>query len=613
MQQVAVKSSVSLLEDVEYSIRRSSVNLMWNNTLLTPRNQEFMADLYVLMSCIWYDTSLSPELLNQRWISFLMNEDVDQVISLLKDVDFELISQHHSVASFKHWLRGIAGQNGCQILAPIMENLLVFLRQGTGLPRIRTCLRFITRANFPDPLGLEEEAFSNWKEVCLRPWVEQDTSREERIISTIFPRRLSPIQVDDFRPRFGPGASAGLEDSCILQKYLNFSTDSLLNYVGNKVGFAPCEMPRCKDGLSRVHHVHFVPKQLDKLRVVSMEPCSLMFYQLGIQKWMNDLMSHSRWNKSIDLFDADKNRYLAWLGSITGEYATIDLSSASDSVRLDLVKKLFNNTCLREALLGTRSRRALYDGVEYSPTYFAPMGSGTCFQVECAVFASIVEGVMCHNRDRRAWRVYGDDIICPSDRAEEVIDRLTLLGFEVNVDKSFYSTKPGFRESCGGDYYLGENVRPVYVSRRFTGLHADPRHPSTIACLIDTANSLYDYKYARLRTIKSLLKVKPGILFDDSGEKGLFSIQPSNYHLQSRFNEDLQCYQYRHGNLQCRVADTPEEYEDIRLFETLRAMEHSSPLTERMPVAIGPTTTQKWKPTWGSPAPGWDFDSAGVS
>jgi hypothetical protein len=37
------------------------------------------------------------------------------------------------------------------------------------------------------------------------------------------------------------------------------------------------------------------------------------------------------------------------------------------------------------------------------------------------------------------------------------------LGFEVNVEKTFYDPGPGFRESCGGDYLHGRDVRPFYM------------------------------------------------------------------------------------------------------------------------------------------------------
>lgn len=555
------------------------------------------------MSCLWTDVSLTEHLLNQRWVTSLMMEPVDRVVDLLKDVDFEIISKSHSTTSFKHWRKSTYPTCG-QILAPLMENLSTFFNEGVGLAHLRTALRFVTRANFPEPLGQEEEAFATWQEVCLKESEPVDVSEEAELISRIFPRRKSVTQIDDFRPSFGPGASYGITEKSLLNKYLDFGYDPLLYYSGIKAGFLPTDMPRQRKGVQRNHRVHFVPKQLDKLRVVSMEPCSLMFYQLGIQTHMVGSFASGLWCRHIDLHDADKNRDLAWEGSLTGEYATIDLSSASDSVRLWHVRRLFHNTNLRELLLGTRSVQAEYNGEYFTPTYFAPMGSGTCFPVECAVFASVVDVVMRRHRDTRQWRVYGDDIICPSNRADEVINRLMELGFLVNVDKSFYSTTPGFRESCGGDYYLGENVRPIYVSRKFKGLTPDVRHPSTIATLVDMANGFIHYPSARLRTLKELNRIKPSPLYSVDGESGIFSTQPSNYRSKERYNEDLQRYEYRTGCLTSRTSDTQDEFEDIRLFEYLRAHQDSVTVNESK-CTIGPASPLRWVAKWQSPALGW--------
>lgn len=603
---LAHKSCVSQLEAVESQIRCTKGVLTWNGQKLSARNEEFMMDLYTIMSCLWFDVSLSPGLLNPRWVTSLMKEPVDQLIAFLKDLDFFLISGRNlSEASFNHWRKATYPQMG-QILAPLKENCIQFIKTGVGLQELRTALRHITRANFPEPLGQEEEAFEKWKEVCLKPDATVDVSEEAAILASIFPRRRSVAQLDVFRPKFGPGASYGLEDRSLLSKYCDFADDPMLRYVGHKVDFLPTDMPRLRSGeLKRIHRVHFVPKQLDKLRVVSMEPCSLMFYQLGIMEHMMDCIRHSRWRNHIDLNDAEKNKELAWEGSLTGEYATIDLSSASDSVRLWHVKSMFKDTGIREMLLGTRSREAEYDGVLYTPTYFAPMGSGTCFPTECAVFAAVVDRVMRHNHDARAWRVYGDDIICPSDRAEEVISRLQELGFLVNVEKSFFDTKPGFRESCGGDYYLGEDVRPNYVSRKWAGLSPSPRHPSEIEGLIDTANSLFKFKYARLRTIKALLQVKPGVQFDATGENGVFSRSATNCHLKSRWNEDYQRTEYLAGALSTTRDSSSMGYEDIRLFEFLRAAESRKTVLSDSVTSIARANSPKWSAKWQSPAPGW--------
>lgn len=591
-----------MLKDVESQIRCTRYFLD-RDIPLSKRNNDFYCDILTVMSCIWFDASLQPELVNTRWVNALGREPVLSLMCILKDADFWLISQKFSsYGGFKRHLHACYPSSGL-LLGPISGLIARFYSTGEGLPRIRTCLRFATRANFPEPLGLEKEAFEAWCDTCLSPWNEVDVQQEACVLREIFPRTQAILRVDDFIGRFGPGASADVRQPCLLSKYQSFKTDPMLDYVGNKVGFHPHEMPICGQGLERTGHLHFVPKWLDKLRTVTMEPCSLMFYQLGLARCMINSIQKSRWRRHIDLTKADLNADLAWLGSLDGSYATIDLSHASDSVKLELVRALFFGTALREPLLGTRSRDVEYEGRYYTPTYFAPMGSGLCFPVECAVFASIVDVIMRRHDDRRAWRVYGDDIVVPTDRYTEVCERLLELGFEVNLDKSFGEPTPGFRESCGGDFFKGENVRPVYCSRFWEGLPKKSRvKPSMIESCIDLANRLVHYKQARLRVIEALLQVRPQVYFDPSGESGIFTVGPTNYRAKSRWNEGLQREEVYVGQMKVRHTTHNPEHEGIRYFETLRAMAYSPACAERMPISISrpcrPTWSGAWKQAW---------------
>lgn len=601
-----LKSVVSALKVVESQIRCARYS--FDGTLPLPEKANaFIADLYTIMAYIWYDVSLDPALINKRWVNCLCNEPVKLIVGLLKECDELLVKEQvTSYDGFKHHLQADYPMAG-QLLSPIRRNITGFLTSGEGLPRIRTALRFATRANIPGFKGLESEAFDAWQELCLSPWNEVEVQRESQILQEIFPRRKCVTQVDSFLGRFGPGAAADCPPTpSLTDKYLSFSTDRMLDYAGVKVGFNPHDMPRCSDSLKRVGRLHFVPKQLDKLRTVTMEPASLMFYQLGVADCVYDLIRKSRWRRHIDIEHAEKNQDLAWLGSLTGEYATIDLSSASDCVKYQLVRSLFNKTCLRELLVSTRSRWVEYSGEIFTPTYFAPMGSGLCFPVECCVFASIVDNVMRQHGDRRAWRVYGDDIIVPSDHYSDVCERLEQLGFQVNSEKSF-SGSQSFRESCGGDYFKGESVRPVYVSRFWAGLpHKSRVAPSLIESNIDLANRLFDYKLARLRVIESLAQVRPRVLFDADGESGIFSPQPTNYHAKARWNADLQRTEVLTGRISTRQEPHKLEHEDIRYFEYLRATSKRTSCEELYDISISRSLKPVWSGSWRSIYPGWD-------
>jgi len=74
------------------------------------------------------------------------------------------------------------------------------------------------------------------------------------------------------------------------------------------------------------------------------------------------------------------------------------------------------------------------------------MGNGFTFPLETLIFWALTRAVCGSTATVSA---YGDDIICPSDRAEDVIAVLTEVGFSVNLEKSFWNGP--FRESCGSD------------------------------------------------------------------------------------------------------------------------------------------------------------------
>jgi hypothetical protein len=83
-------------------------------------------------------------------------------------------------------------------------------------------------------------------------------------------------------------------------------------------------------------------------------------------------------------------------------------------------------------------------------------------------------------------RIYGDDIIVPVDCVPHVIAELETFGFKINRDKSFWNGK--FRESCGGDFYDGQDVTPVRLRKEIPTSRDDG---SRVAAFVDFRNHLY--------------------------------------------------------------------------------------------------------------------------
>lgn len=200
-----------------------------------------------------------------------------------------------------------------------------------------------------------------------------------------------------------------------------------------------------------------VPKTSTIDRVAAKEPDLNCFAQKGI----GDFIRRSLRKEGIDLNDQSVNRSLAKQGSIDGKLATLDLSSASDSVTTQLVYLLLPPKWA--VLMDTvRSQRTvLPDGTIHYNEMFSSMGNAFTFELESLLFYSIVRACCYHSGVKGRVSVYGDDIICPSSVARRVARLFNWFGFTVNPSKSFWSGR--FRESCGGHYYRGRDVTPFYV------------------------------------------------------------------------------------------------------------------------------------------------------
>lgn len=156
---------------------------------------------------------------------------------------------------------------------------------------------------------------------------------------------------------------------------------------------------------------------------------------------------------------------MAQKASQDGSFATIDLSNASDSVCLNLVRFLTDQTEWWTMLNDLRSANTFINKDWHRLEKFSSMGNGYTFELESSIFAAIVAECMYLKghvpKLGSNLFVFGDDIICPTDCAELAIKTLEWLGFQTNPKKTF--TAGPFRESCGGDFFNGHPVRGFYL------------------------------------------------------------------------------------------------------------------------------------------------------
>ncbi len=352
-------------------------------------------------------------------------------------------------------------------------------------------------------------------------------------------------------PKHGPGAVADSTIKTKLSKYLNMEYDGRIDYLlkkGNEErmgNYSPFEL---RSGGTRTSRVVFVPKTWKKLRGISAEPVGLQFFQQAVARSIVDAIDKTVLSRVINLRDQSISRRMALSASRNRKLATIDLSSASDSVTLRLVKDIFGNTNLCRWLLATRSTHTLINNQRIRINKFAPMGSACCFPVECVIFAAIVLASAAKRHksytvNYRDFRVFGDDIICPSFLAEGVMDDLTLMGFTVNDDKSYHIGD--YRESCGMDAWKGHDVTPLKLrdfSYNFDG--SCPLSYEHHSRCVSYLNSLYfrGYKAVRSFLLKKLLDSHilaksqrlPGrksLVFGDGSRGTIASTHDTNFHL----------------------------------------------------------------------------------
>jgi hypothetical protein len=215
------------------------------------------------------------------------------------------------------------------------------------------------------------------------------------------------------------------------------------------------------------NRLSFAPKTFLISRSICTEPNLNMLFQKGLGSCVEEGLLRVF---KIDLSkQPELNRKLARIGSFDGSFGTIDLSSASDSMSLEVLRKLIPPVLFKWFELA-RSSFVTYPGGKVEQLHMiSSMGNGFTFPLQTYLFSSVVVAAyqtlgMKPRFGKRAplnFGVFGDDIVVRKDCYDFVIRCLELFGFSVNGDKSFNTGS--FRESCGGDYLRSHEIRGVYV------------------------------------------------------------------------------------------------------------------------------------------------------
>lgn len=223
-----------------------------------------------------------------------------------------------------------------------------------------------------------------------------------------------------------------------------------------------------------------VPKSWKSLRSIMPNTVIGNFYSNG----MGDLIAARLKENLFDISRMqEKHKKLAQLASMDRRHVTADLSSASDSFTSWLVNVLVPRDWLRALKLGRITDCEIGDRTVKLQS-FMTMGIGFTFPLQTLLFYSIIRAVGRLLNVAGTYSVYGDDLIYPRKIHKYVEATLNSCGFLLNKDKTYVSSF--YRESCGGDYFRGVDVRPCSPS----GQHHRVGRQEYCAFLYKLANGL---------------------------------------------------------------------------------------------------------------------------
>ena len=227
-----------------------------------------------------------------------------------------------------------------------------------------------------------------------------------------------------------------------------------------------------------------VPKNSKTDRVIAVEPGLNLWFQKGVGS-----MVRSRLRRvGIDLNSQDRNQNLARLSSKYDNLATIDFSSASDSISIETVRMLLPPKWF-QLLDCMRSKVGIYDKKPLIWQKFSSMGNGFTFELESLIFFAAAFAVREYVGSSDSISVYGDDVIIPSSCSELFSSFSTFLGFRVNKQKSFSSGY--FRESCGAHYYDGIDCKPIFLKEKLNHVQSIYKLANNVRRLAHRHNSYY--------------------------------------------------------------------------------------------------------------------------
>lgn len=350
------------------------------------------------------------------------------------------------------------------------------------------CLRKFQGAECPEAATLALQKF--WEgdvqcretNVVLANYADQGgvltdvLCRAARLVKRVLGDSLT---VDEIMKRaaHGPGAMAGVSRKRATRSYKmdpGRDTDQARGVTEKALSYAiafsrGCHLAGRTFKVVPGDAIKTVTKDWEVRRTINCQPEMNLFFQLGLGACIRARLM------KVGLLRPDAQqvqRELAREGSITGKLATLDVRNGSGTQCIELLRLLVEQPFVGH-IMALRSERAWLNPQEEKSSKWemaepygmiASMGCGFTFELETLLFWALTAAAC--SKLGHHWstvKVFGDDIICPSDAQEIVTTCLQMCGITLNDRKTFWEGP--FRESCGGHYWKGDDVTPFYQKK----------------------------------------------------------------------------------------------------------------------------------------------------
>lgn len=365
--------------------------------------------------------------------------------------------------------------------------------------------------------------------------------------------QLGSFDPELYRFRHGPGSVSDLRSGEFKYEFPNWSRrlSCLFPYdrfgltgIGMLDRIGPDGLGHCED--EQCSRLIAVPKSQKGPRLIAAEPTCHQWVQQCIRDFVYTNVQRTDLSLSVRFNDQTANRDAAVAGSLSGDLATVDLKSASDRLSCYVVQRVFRkNISVLGAMIACRTRWISNEIDQKRPKLhklrkFSTQGSALTFPIQSLVFLSAALGVgrclepRLSRRDcLRKVRVFGDDIVVPTQWVGALILVLTRMGLMVNQTKTF--TEGNFRESCGMDAWMGYDVTPPHVSMK-----PIKSEPSSVSSNVAISNNFYKKGFWNAASwLSDQLPWGIPVVGSRSGTFGFTTFGAVPDHPHTRWNKDL--------------------------------------------------------------------------